>query len=90
MNRVEASYLQSRLWRVFELIQDGNTHMASVKLLADISALKGISGPKKKYLTNYYRCNKCKKIYERKSEKLWINSYCQKTDQNARLYRIEP
>ena len=36
-----------------------------------------------------YRCSKCKRLYERDSKKAWIKSYCLKTDQHARLMRVE-
>jgi hypothetical protein len=37
---------------------------------------------------NQYRCNKCGCLQGRASEKLWLNSYCDSTGKNARLYRI--
>ncbi len=41
MNKETAEYLISRLERVIELIRAKEYHMATTKLLADISALKG-------------------------------------------------
>ena len=36
-----------------------------------------------------FECNKCKCVYQRDlGWKLWTPSYCEKTDQPARLYRI--
>ena len=34
-----------------------------------------------------YRCSKCKQVYERDSDKAWIKSYCNETDQYARLIK---
>jgi|Laugrespbdmm15sd_2_1035082.scaffolds.fasta_scaffold169186_2 hypothetical protein len=34
-----------------------------------------------------YRCSKCKQVYERDSGKAWIKSYCNETDQYARLIK---
>ena len=36
-----------------------------------------------------YRCSKCNGLYERDSTKVWIKSYCLKTDQSARLMRVK-
>ena len=43
MNKEEARYLISRLERIKELIEDGNYHMAIAKILADLSALRGVA-----------------------------------------------
>ena len=42
MEQAEAAYLISRLERVVDLLDKGEVHMATAKLLADISALKGM------------------------------------------------
>jgi hypothetical protein len=38
---------------------------------------------------NKYRCKHCKKTIERDSDKYWIKSYCQETDQEVRLIKVQ-
>ena len=38
--------------------------------------------------TNNFRCSACRMIYQRKSDKFWIKSYCSKTGKNARLIQV--
>ena len=45
MEQAEAAYLISRLERVVDLLDKGEVHMAIVKLLVSISALKGMLAP---------------------------------------------
>jgi len=42
MDDENIKYLIDRLYLVIDLIEDGHRHMAIAKLLADISALKGM------------------------------------------------
>lgn len=37
-----------------------------------------------------YYCNKCKKVLKRKSDKVWIKSYCDTTGKYARLMKQDP
>lgn len=37
-----------------------------------------------------YRCSRCKRVYERDSDKAWIKSYCTKMDMVARLIKEKP
>ena len=38
---------------------------------------------------NKYRCNHCKMIVERDSEKKWIESLCEETGKMVHLIKIE-
>lgn len=35
-----------------------------------------------------YRCSACHKFFNRKSDKMWIKSYCSETGRNARLILV--
>lgn len=37
-----------------------------------------------------YRCSRCKRVYERDSDKAWIKSYCTKMGIEARLIKEKP
>jgi ribosomal protein L37AE/L43A len=37
---------------------------------------------------NKYKCNHCGKIVKRKSEKRWIESYCDYMEKTTRLWRV--
>ena len=38
---------------------------------------------------NKYKCNLCKKVIDRDSEKKWIRSICDETNKTGRLIKIE-
>lgn len=38
---------------------------------------------------NKYKCSKCRRIFKRKDERCWINSYCTATDKQARLIKLK-
>lgn len=37
-----------------------------------------------------YKCSKCQQVVNRNNVKQWLESYCTKTDQKARLTKVKP
>jgi len=40
-------------------------------------------------MKNKYKCNHCGKVVIRYSDKMWMQSFCTKTDKDVRIYKIK-
>lgn len=36
-----------------------------------------------------YKCSRCEKTFYRKTAKAWVKSFCEKTGQHVRCYRVD-